>query len=135
MKTKRVTRYISDCGRGFWSKNTCLEHEKNCKCWTNPAFRTCKTCEFAHEFDDSNGMEHEPQFLHTWRQIECKNPAFDYETHFNQAHENAPYLCVNCTQWKYKKGEWNGGIKVWEINGIKKAVDEETQVFENGLPF
>ena len=126
MKTKRVTRYIADCGKGFWSKSRCETHEQNCKCWTNPAFRTCKTCEFAHEFDDSNGME---------REIECKNPNFDDDKHFNQAHENAPYLCVNCTQWKYKKGEWNGGIKIWEINAIKKAVDEETEVFENGLPF
>ena len=123
MKTKRVTRYIADCGRGFWNKKTCLEHEQNCKCWTNPAFRTCKTCEFAHEFTDSNGMDgHES---HTWRAIECKNPAFDYDLHFNIAHENADQLCVNCTQWKYKNGEWNGGIKIWKINSIKKAVEKE----------
>lgn len=135
MKTKRVTRYIADCGKGFWNKNTCEIHEENCKCWTNPAFRTCKTCEFANEFEDSNGMESEPQFLQTWRQIECKNPSFNDELHFNQAHENAPYLCVNCTQWKYKKGEWNGGIKIWKINAIEKAVNKETELSENGFPF
>lgn len=35
MKTKRVTRYIADCGRGYWNKTSCSRHKQNCKCWTN----------------------------------------------------------------------------------------------------
>lgn len=132
MKIKKVNRYYSDCGRGFWSKKACLKHEENCKCWTNPAFRTCKTCIFAREYNDSNGMEHEPQFLQTWRGIECTNPNFDHDTDFNQAHEKAPYLCVNCTKWKFKKGEWDGEFKKWEL-----APKEELEpiVLDRGMPF
>jgi len=44
MKIKRVTRYISDCGKGFWKKRACLTHDENCKCWTNPRNKACKTC-------------------------------------------------------------------------------------------
>ena len=50
MKTKKVLRYYSDCGRGFWKKQLCINHEENCKCWTNPKNRACKTCKHA-EFE------------------------------------------------------------------------------------
>lgn len=100
MKTKRVTRYIADCGKGYWSKSSCTQHEQNCKCWTNPKFKTCKTCKFAKVVHDSNGMEHEPQYLQTWTQIECQNPNFDYDKHFTAAHEKAEDLCINCPVWE-----------------------------------
>ena len=99
MKTRRVTRYISDCGRGFWNKKVCLNHEESCKCWTNPKHKTCKTCKFGNNYEDSNGMEHEPQYLHVWRQWECLNPEFDYDKHFTPAHEKAEDLCINCPVW------------------------------------
>lgn len=100
MKTKRVTRYIADCGKGYWSKASCTQHEKNCKCWSNPKFKTCKTCKFTKVVHDSNGMEHEPQYLQTWTQIECQNPKFDYDKHFTAAHEKAEDLCINCPVWE-----------------------------------
>ena len=102
MKTKRVTRYIADCGKGYWTKKSCLQHEQNCKCWTNPKFKTCKTCKFAKVTHDSNGMEHEPQHLQTWVQIECENPEFDYNRHFTEAHKKAKDLCINCPVWECK---------------------------------
>ena len=44
MKIRKTLRYIADCGRGFWKKEPCLNHEEACKCWANPKFKTCKTC-------------------------------------------------------------------------------------------
>lgn len=102
MKMKRVSRFIADCGRGFWNKNSCTEHEINCKCWTNPKYRTCKTCKYKKIVHDSNGMEHEPQYLHTWSQIECQNPKFNYDIHFHAAHKNAEDLNINCAIWESK---------------------------------
>lgn len=102
MKIRRVTRYISDCGKGFWKKESCEKHEKNCKCWKNPKYKTCLTCKFMKKTHDSNGMEHEPRYLHTWVEIECLNPNFNYDTHFNQAHEKAADLCINCPVWEGK---------------------------------
>jgi hypothetical protein len=96
MTKKTVTRYYADCGKGFWNKNSCSNHEDNCKCWTNPKYKTCKTCVFGKQITDSNGMEHEPRELHTWRQWECSNPKFNYDIHFKPAHENAADLCINC---------------------------------------
>ncbi len=45
MKERKVTRYMAECGRGFWSKTACLHHEEVCQCWKNPKHRTCLTCE------------------------------------------------------------------------------------------
>lgn len=102
MRQKRVTRYISDCGKGFWDKKSCLNHEDRCRCWTNPKYKTCKTCLFGVQITDSNGMEHEPALLHTWRQWRCLNPKFNYDVDFTQAHENASDLCINCPKWEKK---------------------------------
>lgn len=100
METKRVTRYISDCGKGFWKKSRCATHEENCKCWTNPKFKTCKTCKHGENVHDSNGMEDEPSQLHEWRQWECRNNEFDYDKHFTAAHKKAADLCINCPIWE-----------------------------------
>jgi len=105
MRTVRVTRYISDCGRGFWTKKTAETHDKNCRCWTNPKFKTCKTCAFCTVENDSNGMEHDPKYLQTWASIECHNPDFDYDKHFTEAHGKAPDLCINCPVWKNKNNK------------------------------
>lgn len=51
MKTKRVTRYYADCGKGFWKAESCLNHEKRCKCWKNPKNKTCKTCVYGIYID------------------------------------------------------------------------------------
>lgn len=107
MIKKKVTRYYSDCGRGFWTKKSCLNHEISCKCWTNPVYKTCKTCKFGKITNDSNGMEHEPQNLETWSYWECKNPLFNYDEHFTMAHEKAEDLCINCPVWESKKNKTN----------------------------
>lgn len=73
METKRVTRYISECGRGFWTKHKAIEHEENCKCWKNPKFKTCISCKHKDIVTDSNGMESEPHNLETWQTNNCKN--------------------------------------------------------------
>jgi hypothetical protein len=103
MRTVRVTRYYADaCNRGFWNKYSCLEHEKNCKCWKNPINRTCLTCLFNNGVKgDSNGMEHEPQNLETWDYRDCKNPDMK-EEYLTPAHERAPNLFINCIYWKEK---------------------------------
>ena len=86
MKTRRVTRYIADCGRGFWTKDSCKTHDENCTCWTNPKHRTCKTCKrgskIAIDGEDGSGGY--------W---ECDDPKFI-------EHDGAPkeidYISVNC---------------------------------------
>jgi len=105
IETKRVTSYYSPCRKGFWNKNAAEQHEKNCKCWTNPKFKTCKTCDWGVDQHDSNGMEHEPHNLQTWRNWECTNPQFNYDKHFKAAHEKAPTLCINCPVWNLEINE------------------------------
>ena len=103
MEVKKVYRYYAECGRAYWSKKACLAHEAICNCWTNPKLKTCKTCKFGEQITDSNGMEHEPQYLHTWKQWECRNPKFDYDIHFTPAHETVSDLCINCPVYESKK--------------------------------
>ena len=101
---KEVKAYQCDCGRKFHTKKAAYLHETfACKCWTNPKFKTCKTCKFGKQVKDSNGMESEPQHLHTWKQWQCSNPLFIYDTHFTAAHENAPDLNINCILWESKQ--------------------------------
>jgi hypothetical protein len=96
MKTKSVIHYIADCGRKYHTKKCCLSHELVCKCWTDPKYRTCKTCKFEHWAEDGDGYR-------SWRVNDCKNPKFNYDIHFKQAHEKAPDLCINCTLWEPKQ--------------------------------
>ena len=98
-----IKAYKCDCGKNFFTKKAAQKHEISCKCWTNPKWRTCKTCKFGVQEWDSNGMEHEPHHLHKWKQWNCKNPEFNYDIHFTAAHENASDLCVNCIKWASKK--------------------------------
>lgn len=97
-----IKAYKLDCGKKFFTKKAAEKHERECKCWTNPKWRTCKTCKFGSLEWDSNGMDDEPALLHTWRQWQCKNPAFVFDLHFTMAHENAPDLCINCPVWASK---------------------------------
>lgn len=103
MISKKVIRYYTDCGKGFWKKQKAVSHEANCRCWKNPKFKTCLTCKFKNIVHDSNGMEHEPHCLQTWEWNDCKNPEMNMDTMFKPAHENAPNICINCPKWTPKK--------------------------------
>jgi hypothetical protein len=102
MTSKKVLRYYTDCGRGFWSKKKALTHEINCKCWKNPKFKTCLSCKFQNIIKDNNGMEPGSQFYQQWEQNDCKNPEMNLDTMFTPAHENAPEICINCQKWTAK---------------------------------
>jgi len=94
---KEVKAYKSDCGKLYAKKQSAIAHETICKCWSNPNLKTCVTCKFGQLIKDSNGMEHEPQYLHTWKQWECSNVEFNYDTMFTQApNDNTESLCINC---------------------------------------
>jgi hypothetical protein len=41
------------------------------QCFRNPARRACQTCANFSEYNDSNGMEAEPQLLERWHVREC----------------------------------------------------------------
>lgn len=73
MQVKKVLRYYSDCGRGFWKKQQAITHDENCKCWVNQKFQCCLSCKHKNIVNDSNGMENEPQFLQTWDTNNCKH--------------------------------------------------------------
>lgn len=72
MIVKKVTRYYSECGRGFWKKQQAITHDINCKCWKNPKFKSCMSCIYKNFEKDSNGMEEEPYHLQTWDTNMCK---------------------------------------------------------------
>jgi hypothetical protein len=86
MKVKKVLRYYSDCGRGFWKKQQAITHDENCKCWKNPKFKCCLSCRFKNIIKDSNGMEHEPQFLQTWDMNYCNHSESGIAAHQNFEH-------------------------------------------------
>ena len=100
MEIKNTKIYIAECGRKYFTKKACVHHEIVCKCWKNPKYKTCITCKFGRRLDDSNGMEHEPQFLETWKQWDCGNPKFDYDIHHTPAHPTADDLTINCPVWE-----------------------------------
>lgn len=108
---EEIKAYKCGCGKVYVGKKACRLHEQVCTSWKHPKHRTCKTCRFGRQVQDSNGMEHEPQNLQTWRQWECSNPDFIYEAHFRPAHENASDLCINCPVWKAN-------------NSIQKRIDK-----------
>lgn len=99
--------YKCGCGKVYVSKKACVLHEQVCKSWKHPKHRTCKTCIFGSQISDSNGMEHEPQYLHTWRQWECSNPEFNYDIHFTPADPKVEDLNINCPVWQSKKHNKN----------------------------
>ena len=87
MRITRVTRYIADCGRGFWNKRDCLSHDEVCTCWSNPKNKACKTCAFGEK------VRAEPE-VGADGYWECNNPRVDGE------HTGAPkghdYISVGC---------------------------------------
>lgn len=91
MKERKVTRYIAECGRGFWSKTACLHHEEVCQCWKNPKYKTCLTCSNLSKFTDV-----------TEDIRECMNPLVD-ESLLTPCHENAPDIFKNCPFWVLKQ--------------------------------
>jgi len=84
-----IIAFKTDCGKVYQQKYSAKEHEKRCRCWKNPKFKTCLSCKFGHKtFDESVG---------------CQNSEMDMDIHFNAAHKNAPNLNINCILWEPKK--------------------------------
>jgi hypothetical protein len=98
MIAKKVTRYYSDCGRGFWKKEQAVNHDENCKCWVNPKFQCCLSCNKKNIVKDSNGMESEPQFLQKWDTNLCK-----YSELGVPVHENFEHIRKYCPYYENKK--------------------------------
>ena len=98
MKVKKVLRYYSECGRGFWKKQQSLSHDINCTCWKNPKFKTCKSCKFENIVDDSNGMESDPQFLETFQTNMCGHCDFGIAVH-----KDIDFIRKNCPKWESTK--------------------------------
>ena len=98
MIAKKVTRYYSDCGRGFWKKDKAITHDKYCKCWKNPIFKGCLSCKHKCIIKDSNGMENEPQFLQTWDINKCKHSELG-----QPVHKDFDHIRQNCPKWESNK--------------------------------
>ena len=86
MEIRRVTRYYSSCGRGFWKKEKAITHDENCKCWKNPILQSCVSCKHKYIVKDSNGMEHEPQFLEEFETNNCKHSDSGVPVHKDFSH-------------------------------------------------
>lgn len=93
-----VIRFKCKCGRVYAKKTDAVNHEKICKCWKNPDHKTCLTCKHKNIEYDSNGMEHEPQFLETWQTNLCSHHCKE-----RIPHKKAPTLNINCPFWVYYK--------------------------------
>lgn len=91
MHSKKITRYYAECGKGFWKKSACLDHEETCKCWTNPKNKACKTC--LHGC--FQGDEPDVGIQSGW---ECMNSENTNDGHVNDL-ENVDYISVNCSFW------------------------------------
>lgn len=98
MEKRKVNRYYSECGKGFWKKEQALNHEKNCKCWKNPKIKGCLSCINKSIKTDSNGMELEPQFLQYWKYNDCIHSDAGVEVH-----KDFDYIRKNCLYWESKK--------------------------------
>ena len=98
MKTKRVTRYYADCGRGYWKKVHAINHEKTCICWTNPKMRCCKSCKYHKTQYDNNdhdaGYPGEGFIDECLAGVEYDSPDWTY------ANEKAKTLNINCPKWE-----------------------------------
>lgn len=98
IKAKKVLRYYTPCGRGFWKKQSAIKHEENCKCWTNPKFKTCKTCRHnlvSYDEDDySIGYKGEGYTNECRIGVEYEGPEW------TAAHEKAPDININCPKWE-----------------------------------
>lgn len=100
MLIKKVLRYYADCGKAFWKKKDCAAHEKVCRCWKNPKFKTCLSCKhkkFTRNWDDTEHGTNE------WVENDCLNPEFNYDKYFKSVHPNADHICTNCPKWESKK--------------------------------
>lgn len=97
MKSKKVIRYYSDCGRGFWKKQQALIHDINCKCWKNPKFKSCISCVNKCLKKDSNGMEQEPKYLQVWEYNDCKHSDSGVPVH-----EDFKHIRKFCSFYKHK---------------------------------
>jgi len=92
MIIKKVTRYYSECGRGFWKKQKALTHDINCKCWKNPKFKTCMSCKLRDIRTDSNGMHLHKQHLQIWQYNDCVHAEEGIPVHTDFDH-----IRKNCT--------------------------------------
>jgi len=103
MEVVFVKRFKADgCGRLFSKKKSALNHESVCKCWSNPKNKTCKTCKHSFVQHDSNGMEHDPSFLDTWRYNDCKLGICDtgeLKHLWNQTNDSVD-INFNCAKWE-----------------------------------
>ena len=92
MRTAKVSRYYAECGKGFWKKQQCVDHDKTCKCWTNPRNKACKTCVYASLQPD----EPDVGISSYW---ECNNQKNTNDGHVNDL-EKVDYISVNCQFWE-----------------------------------
>jgi len=98
MEIRKVTRYYSECGRGFWKKKQAITHDINCKCWVNPKFQSCISCKLKDIRTDNNGMQKEPHNLETWKFNNCE--------HSNSGvpiHKDFDYIRKYCPKYLNKK--------------------------------
>lgn len=92
MRERKCIRYIAECGKGFWDKKSCKNHEQNCKCWTNPKNKTCKTCQYG----DYAPYENDTGYGGFW---ECNHPTNQNE--HTGGPEGVDYISVGCEFYQH----------------------------------
>lgn len=91
MEAKKVLRYYSDCGKGFWKKQQAVTHDQNCKCWKNPKIKGCLSCTHYRKVKDSDGSGN------TWDINLCLHSDCGVPVH-----KDFDYIRKYCPFWKKK---------------------------------
>ena len=99
MKERKVTRYMAECGRGFWSKTACLHHEEVCQCWKNPKYKTCLTCA---KYSKHTEVDEGEGYYNSFTLNDCPHVESD-ESRLTPCHEHASDIYKNCPYWVLKQ--------------------------------
>jgi len=104
---KEVRAWVTDCGKLYKYKQSAKNHERICKCWSNPKFKTCKTCKFGElhnyggeEISDPYPMKGPDDWKWKCNHVEPvdpDSPAFTLVGHKDFM------LNSNCPKWESKK--------------------------------
>jgi len=116
-----LIRFKAICGRVFASKQGAVRHENHCMCFTNPAYRSCRSCK--HEgklYNDSDGSGH------VWPMKDCHHPEsglIDFDRF--KISENS-LDCIGCPFWG--NDNYTGPFENWKAKRKERSEQTDTDL-------
>ena len=117
-----VIRFKAICGRTFASKQGAIRHEKACMCFTNPAYKSCRTCKHEGDlYNDSDGSDN------VWPMKDCNHPEsglidFDLFSISSKALD-----CIGCPFWE--NDLYSGPFEDWKAKRAERLAQEEISIW------